>query len=104
MAQYDVHRNTEPDSAREFPDIVEVQSDLLRFLDTRLVVPLGRPSEGFPPMGRLTPRIDFDGEDLVFLVNHAVSIPRMRLGPVVGALEERRAELLGAIDFLLTGV
>jgi len=104
MAQYDVHRNADRDTARAFPYIVDVQSDLLRHLDTRLVVPLGRLSAGFPPIGRLTPKVDFEGEGLLFLVNHAVSIPRAALGPAVGTLEPGRAELLGAIDFLLTGV
>jgi toxin CcdB len=103
MAQYDVHRNTDEESARNFPFIVDVQADLLRHLDTRLVVPLGRLEAGFKSLGRLTPPVEIEGESLLFLVNHAVSMQRSILGPIVGSAAGTSVDLLNAIDFLLTG-
>ncbi len=102
MAQYDVYRNADAETAKEFPYLVDVQADLLRHLDTRLVVPLGWPSKNFLPVLRLTPQVEVQGERLLFLVNHTVSIPRVVLGPLVDSLKRDRVELLGAIDFLLT--
>ncbi len=103
MAQYDVHRNPSAATAAEFPYLVNVQSDVLRSLETRLVVPLGRRSGDLPPIARLTPEVTVEGESLLFLVNHCASIPRAALGPLVDNLDERRVDLLGAIDFLLSG-
>ena len=40
MAQFDVCRNTNPASSRDIPYLLEVQSDLLDVLATRVVVPL----------------------------------------------------------------
>jgi toxin CcdB len=103
MAQYDVHRNSDTETAVNFPYIVDVQADLLRHLDTRLVVPLGRAATGFKSLARLTPQVEVEGEHLLFLVNHAVSMQRSILGPVVGSVAENSIDLLNAIDFLLTG-
>jgi toxin CcdB len=103
MAQYDVHRNADDETAPNFPYIVDMQADLLRHLETRLVVPLGRASPRIQSLTRLTPRVEVDGEPLLFLVNHTVSVPRSILGPIVGSVAENGVDLLNAIDFLLTG-
>jgi toxin CcdB len=104
MAQYDVHRNTNKETAEAFPYVVNIQADLVSYLDTRLVVPLGRPSRYFASLTRLIPVVEVEDEMLLFMPNHAVSLPRAGLGPVVGNIEHSRFDLLGAIDFLLTGV
>jgi toxin CcdB len=43
MAQFDVCRNPNPASARRIPYLLDVQSDLLSGLATRVVVPLATP-------------------------------------------------------------
>lgn len=48
MAQFDVCRNANPASSRDIPYLLEVQSDLLDVLATRVVVPLVQATE----MGR----------------------------------------------------
>ena len=43
MAQFDVHRNLNSASANAMPFLLDVQSDLLNGLATRVVVPLAKP-------------------------------------------------------------
>lgn len=40
MPQFDVYRNRNPRSRRSIPYLLDVQSDLLTALSTRVVVPL----------------------------------------------------------------
>ena len=50
MAQFSVHRNKNPRTRAEIPFLLDVQSDLLDHLDTRVVAPLAKArSFGGPP-------------------------------------------------------
>lgn len=40
MAQFDVYHNSNPESHRKIPYLLDVQSDLLDLISTRVVVPL----------------------------------------------------------------
>lgn len=42
MAQFDVHANPNPSTQEEIPYLLDIQSDLLESLATRVVVPLVR--------------------------------------------------------------
>ena len=44
MAQFDVYRNPNPATAAAIPYLLDVQSDLLQGLLTRVVVPLAKPA------------------------------------------------------------
>ncbi|MGH8711698.1 MAG: CcdB family protein, partial [Burkholderiales bacterium] len=43
MAQFDVYRNANPATRARIPYLLDVQSDLLEPLTTRVVVPLCKP-------------------------------------------------------------
>ena len=104
MGQFSVHMNPDPHSRAEIPFLLDVQAEVVEALATRLVVPLYR-LEGARPraMARLTPVLTFKGEALVAMVPELAGIPRRRLGPGVGDLVQARAELLDALDLLVTG-
>jgi toxin CcdB len=54
-------------------------------------------------MSRLTPVVQFQGQALVAMVPELAGIAQRELGPPSGDLATARAEILQAIDLLLTG-
>ena len=104
MAQFAVYKNKNPRTKSTFPLLVDVQSDLLESLNTRVVVPLTK-AAGFTkkPVSHLTPSVNFDGEAYLLMTPQLAGIPRSELGAEVGALAENHHAILAAVDFLLTG-
>lgn len=104
MAQFDVFANNGP-GAQTTPFVVDVQSNLLGDLDTRMVIPLRR-RDAFPAQmlpTRLTPV--FALHDIACLLETAkmAAVPERILKKPVGSLADRRIEITGAIDFLIHG-
>ena len=105
MAQWSVHRNPSPVSRGEVPYLVDVQSDLLAGLGTRVVIPLFKKAAAPAALlTRLTPALRVKGETLVLMTPQMAGMRRKDLGEAVGDLAGKRAEILGALDLLLTGV
>ncbi|BDU73353.1 CcdB family protein [Mesoterricola silvestris] len=104
MAQFSVHANPNARSKGEVPYLLDVQSDLMSLLATRVVVPLYRP-EGArsQALTRLTPEVRFQGMPLIAMVPEMAGIRGRDLGAAVGELASARKEILQAIDLLLTG-
>ena len=104
MGPFSVHENQNPSRREDVPFLLDIQSDLLSGLATRLVVPLVRPETlRAGPMTRLAPVLRFRERDLVAMVPEMAAIPRHHLGPIAGDLAQLRGEWLKAVDFLLTG-
>ena len=104
MAQFTVYRNKSARSKALCPFLLDVQSDLLEDLETRVVIPLSKaPALTKRPLSQLTPVLQFEGESYVLMTPQLAGIARSELGAATGSLAERRAEILGAMDFLLTG-
>lgn len=104
MAVYPVHGNPNPRTNAAIPFLLDVQSEVLSVLGTRVVVPLYRPeAAGIQALSRLTPVVEFQGQSLVVMVPELAGIPLRELGPVSGDLASARGEILQAIDLLLTG-
>jgi len=53
---------------------------------------------------KLCPIIKVNGEQFVLLTHQITSMPRTLLKKKVTSLEDLRFEILGAIDFLVTGI
>lgn len=103
MGQFTVHRNANARTRAEVPFLLDVQSDLLSVLATRVVVPLYRIEALGGGLDRLTPVLRFQDRDLVAMVPELAGVPLRALGPPVGDLAGARSEVLGAMDLLLTG-
>ena len=102
MAQFDVYKNTGPDS-RRIPYLLDIQSDLLPALATRVVVPLVRSSEYKAPVRRLHPVFDVEGIGVVMLTSDLAGILRSELGAKIGSFASHRDEIAAALDFLIYG-
>jgi toxin CcdB len=105
MPQFAVHRNPNPATRKTIPLLMDVQSDLLDTLGTRVVVPLYAPAalqEGI--VGTLMPRIEVDGKEYVAVTSELAGIPRKSLGKQVADMSHRRYDIVAALDLLLTGI
>ncbi len=86
------------------PFLLDVQSEVLAGLGTKLVVPLyALGVGGAQALSRLTPVVPFQGQSVVVMVPEMAGIPVRELGAVVGDLAELREKILQAMDLLLTG-
>lgn len=103
MAQFDVHRNRSAGAGADFPYLLDIQTDFLELLRTRLVVPLMPLARYGKPIDRLNPVFEVEGARYVGVFSEMAGISRSALGEVVGSLAPRRDEVIGAVDFLVQG-
>ncbi|HJW09393.1 MAG TPA: CcdB family protein [Holophagaceae bacterium] len=105
MAQWTVHRNPNPATRGDIPFLLDAQSDLLSELGTRMVIPMFKKSAAPAKLfTKLTPALRFKGESLVLMVPQMAGVRLRELGEAVGDLSAKRAEILAALDLLLTGI
>ncbi|WP_271270771.1 CcdB family protein [Aliamphritea hakodatensis] len=105
MAQFDVYLNPSEQSRKRFPFLVDVQSNVLNDLNTRIVIPMGY-SEHFSekPLNRLTPEITYEGISYLLLTPQLSSVSEKILRQPLGTLEHLRLEILAAVDFAISGI
>jgi toxin CcdB len=104
MAQYPVLRNRDPRSRAEVPFLLDVQSDLLAGLATRVVVPLIEASHFGKPARRLNPAFDIEGRSVGMSTAELAGVPKAILGEPVTCFAARRAGITAALDLLLLGI
>jgi toxin CcdB len=104
MPQFAVHRNPNPATRGEFPLLLDVQSDLLQTLSTRMVAPL---SPATSMKGRvvttLMPLLQVEGKAYAMLTPQLAGVSQQHLGPVVATLAAARSDILAALDLLIVG-
>jgi toxin CcdB len=105
MGQFTVHKNKNAQSKARYPLLLDVQSQLLDTLGTRLVVPLA-PASHFKEkvLTTLTPLLEVDRKSYLMLTPQMAGISSKELGAEVADLSNRRNEIMAAIDFLITGI
>jgi toxin CcdB len=105
MAQFAVHRNPNPATRSAIPLLLDVQSDLLESLATRVVIPLYKAAaDQDRAIERLTPRVEVGGAPYIAMTSELAGIPRKSLGAQVADLAHRRNDIVAALDFLFTGI
>jgi toxin CcdB len=101
--QCDVHRNAD-DETGQIPWLVDVQSNLLSDLETRVVIPLIR-TETFGRRARwLHPAFKVEDQNVVLATHLVTAIRRNALGSPITSLDGQRDAILRAIDILWSGV
>ena len=105
MPQFDVHENRNPKTGRLMPYLLDVQNDLLGSLATTVVIPMCLVTETKPlEMERLTPRLEINDRHYLLLTPQLAGIHRKELGDAVANVSNYRDEIIGALDFLVTGI
>ena len=104
MARFDVYAN--PGShADTTPYLLDVQSDLLDGLDSRVVIPL-RSLKHFPKIRlptRLTPVFAIEGTDCLLETPKLGAVPLRVLKSPVTSLAHAQEQITAALDFLFQG-
>lgn len=102
MAQFDVFKNPRGGA---FPLLLDMQTDLLSRLATRVVVPMASLKKyGAKPIGRLNPIVVVRGVEYVSVFQELAAIPTSALGERLESVAGRRAELVAALDLMFTGI
>ena len=104
MARFEVRSNLNRATAARVPYLLELQADLLSGLGTCLVAPLVPAAEFGPAATRLNPRFRIGKRTLVMDTALMAGVPRKLLGERVVSLADRSGEILGAVDFLVSGI
>lgn len=101
MARFDVYAN--PGShANTTPYLLDLQSDLLDGLDSRMVIPL-RSLKHFPKVTlptRLTPILTIEGEDFLLETPKMGAVRQHVLKSPVTSLTQEQAQITAALVFL----
>ena len=98
MKRFDVYKSSNGSGY-----LLDVQSDILSGLNTRVVVPLMLSSESPQPAGRLNPIFEIDGESTIMATQFIAAIPESELKYPVINLSGYHHEITEALDMLFTG-
>ena len=105
MAQFTIYQNKNSQSKKEFPLLLDIQTNLLDSLQTTVVVPFKKfETNKDKVLTQLTPIFAIEGVDYLMLIPQLAGIQRRELGKAILDIEYARAEILNALDFLLTGI
>jgi toxin CcdB len=104
MPQFAVYLNRYLRGSAFYPLLVDVQSELLQDLETRVVIPLARGS-GLTdfPLSFVMPSIELEGERYVLMTPRLAAVSRSDLGPHSGSAAVHRQTISTALDFVFRG-
>ena len=104
MAQFDLYVNPSKETSSAVPYLLDLQSDLLDQMTTRVVAPLFWAEATGAPARTLMPHFEVDGRKVVMSTPELAGVSRSQLGPRVGSLADHRTEIIAALDLLFTGI
>lgn len=103
--QFDVYENTDKDTKRVYPYFIDIQTNLLDTLNSRVVLPLTpikNVNKEYPK--NLCPVISIDKKGFALLSHQITSVPISLLKKKTISAEAHRTDIVAAIDFLVTGI
>lgn len=98
MSKYDVFPNPSGDGF-----LLDVQTDLLSDLNTRVVVPLIPMARAPKPATRLNPTFEIDGETVVMVTQFMAAVPIGTLKNPIERLDSKFEQITSATDMLMQG-
>jgi len=104
MAQFDIYKNSNRLSKKEIPYLMDIQSDSVSVLDTRIVVPL-RNAELFKKraVSRIHISIEVNEVKFIAFVSEMAAVPTGMIDKPISNKADKHTEIIGAIDLLFTG-
>jgi toxin CcdB len=103
MPRFDVYQNPIAEQRRAVPYWLDVQSDLVDALQTRIVVPLRIREDERLASHRLNPCFEIEQHLVYAETQNLAAVPRRLLKKRVTSLQAHHAELEDALDFLFRG-
>jgi toxin CcdB len=98
MPKYDIFPNPSGDGF-----LLDVQSDLLSDLNTRVVVPLLTIASAPKPATRLNPTFEIHGERVVMVTQFIAAVPVGMLASSIANIETDFEKITAAVDMLMQG-
>lgn len=98
MARYDVFVG-----ASEGSFLLDVQTDMIDYLKTRVVVPLLPSGSTPPPIRKLHPVFEINGRKVVMVTHLLATVPIAELGESRLNLLKHHDEIVGALDMVFQG-
>ncbi len=98
MARFDVYANRDGNGF-----LVDVQADLMSHLNSRLVIPLVRAGIAPTPIKVLNPIFQIEDATYLMLTQQMAAVSVQLLKRPVLNVNDRRDEVVAAIDLLLQG-
>jgi toxin CcdB len=98
MARFDVHPRRDGEGL-----LLDVQSDHLYVLPTRMVVPLLPEGAALPPLRDLNPVLTVGTERLAMMTQYMAAVPTRLLGRPVDNLTDQTDDITRALGILLNG-
>lgn len=98
MARFRVHRLKSDDQL-----VLDLQSDFLHDLPTRIVAPLQPVETVSWVISRLTPRFEVSGKTYVMATHRMAALALSEIGPTIADPSNRANEITTATDFLFQG-
>ena len=100
--QYHAYRNGS--KSKDYPYLIDVQSDLIGLLDSRMVIPLVPASLAKNQLpARIAPLVEIKGSQFILMTPEMASVPLSLLQERVCSMENQRKIIKDAIDFLFDG-
>lgn len=98
MARFDVYPNEDGSGY-----LLDIQSDLLGDLNTRVVVPLLPKTEAPKPAQRLNPEFEIERTRIVMATQYMAAVPESELKTAICNLAEQQHDISTALDMLFLG-
>lgn len=103
--QFDVYANPSPRMRDVYPYVVDVQSDLLSALATRMVVPLAFTTLAAKDLPRqLCPVITVNDKPLMLVPFEAAPLDKRLLKAEIASIQDRSHQIIAAMDAVLSGI
>ena len=103
--QFDVFENPSPRMREVYPYVVDVQSDLLSALATRMMVPLAVTALASQNLPRqLCPLISVNDKPLMLVPFEAAPLDKRLLKAEITSIRDRSHEIIAAMDAVLSGI
>jgi len=105
MPQFHLYKNSNKATQKNYPYLLDIQSNLLSDLRTTVVIPLmPKRLAGSHTISKLNPVIQVKSENFTVMTQSLAGIDRNVLGQSVGDLTQYRSDIFAAMDFVLSGI
>jgi toxin CcdB len=103
MAQFDVYENGDQQSRHSEPYVMDVQSNLLNGLATRMVIPLVSKETIGQPVDILNPVVRIANQNFYLSSPQLRSVHKDQLGNKIVTIVNQRDAVRASVAFLLSG-
>ena len=105
MTQFTLYRNEDKSSSDTYPYFIDIQNALLSDLNSRLVIPLSKPSSlNNTSATNLCPVLEIENDRFVLLTHQMIAVPASALKSKVISVTNYQEEITDAIEFLISGI